>query len=84
EGGCVKRKWIPVQRAVYALNGCLCGIVVNPKCEGALKSRQAGCETQWYHLHCVNFESEPKNWMHQQCLILGPTLWHCGKLCSAV
>ncbi|KJA17943.1 hypothetical protein HYPSUDRAFT_145782, partial [Hypholoma sublateritium FD-334 SS-4] len=52
---------------VDALNGCLCGIVVNPKCEGALKCRQAGCETQWYHLHCVNFESEPKNWMCETC-----------------
>ncbi|KAF8802372.1 hypothetical protein BYT27DRAFT_7112693, partial [Phlegmacium glaucopus] len=28
---------------------------------------QAGCETQWYHLLCVNLEQIPWNWVCDAC-----------------
>ena len=46
ELGRSKRKRIPRQLA-NALNGCLCGLVLNPSSSGALKCKQTGCETQW-------------------------------------
>ncbi|KAF8815934.1 hypothetical protein BYT27DRAFT_7078697, partial [Phlegmacium glaucopus] len=36
------------------LNDCLCGDVVEPSVERVVKCKQPGCETQWYHLDCVN------------------------------
>jgi hypothetical protein len=46
ELGQSKRKRIPRRRA-DALNGCLCGLVLNGLSSWALKCKQAGCETQW-------------------------------------
>ena len=46
ESGWPKRKRIPRQ-LVDALNGCLCGVVLNNSSSGVLRCRQAGCKTQW-------------------------------------
>lgn len=42
-----RRKRAP--RHIGALNGCLCGIVVDPNVNlgDAIQCRQAGCETRW-------------------------------------
>ena len=37
----------PRQQDIDALNGCLCGEVLQPLLNGVLKCKQAGCETQW-------------------------------------
>ena len=42
-----KRRKAPRQEGVDALNGCLCGEVLQPLSNGVLKCKQAGCETQW-------------------------------------
>jgi hypothetical protein len=42
-----KRQRAPRQQHVDALNGCLCGEVLQPLSNGVLKCKQAGCETQW-------------------------------------
>ena len=36
-------------RQIGALNGCLCGVVVNPDVDlvESVQCKQAGCETQW-------------------------------------
>ncbi|KAF8166039.1 hypothetical protein B0H34DRAFT_649099 [Crassisporium funariophilum] len=36
---------------------------VDPSLHGVLKCKQAGCETQWYHLQCVSLEQIPRNWV---------------------
>jgi hypothetical protein len=41
-----KRKRI-LRREADALNGCLCGQVLDNLTDGVLKCNQAGCETQW-------------------------------------
>ena len=41
-----KRKRVPRQ-LVDALNGCLCGLVLDCSMDGVLACNQAGCETQW-------------------------------------
>jgi len=46
ESGRSKRKRVPRQLA-DALNGCLCGLVLNRSSNGVLECKQAGCETQW-------------------------------------
>lgn len=46
ETGRSKRKRVPRQLA-DALNGCLCGSVLDGSMDGVLKCNQAGCETQW-------------------------------------
>ena len=43
--GWSKRK--RVRREADALNGCLCGKVLDDLTDGVLKCNQAGCETQW-------------------------------------
>ncbi|KAF8219280.1 hypothetical protein L208DRAFT_1341809, partial [Tricholoma matsutake] len=50
-----------------ALNGCLCGSVLNSTMDGVLNCKQASCETQWYHLQCVELEQEPRNWVCAAC-----------------
>ncbi|KAF8234715.1 hypothetical protein L208DRAFT_1260489, partial [Tricholoma matsutake] len=49
------------------LNGCLCGQVLYSSLNGVLECKQAGCETQWYHLQCVELELEPRNWVCVTC-----------------
>ncbi len=46
ESGRSKRKRIP-RRLADALNGCLCGLVVDSSLSGVLECKQAGCETKW-------------------------------------
>ena len=46
DSGRSKRKRIPRQLA-DALNGCLCGLVLDCSMDGVLRCNQAGCETQW-------------------------------------
>ena len=36
-----------VQKFADALNGCLCGSVLDGSLGGVLKWKQVGCETQW-------------------------------------
>ncbi|KAF8240453.1 hypothetical protein L208DRAFT_1232778 [Tricholoma matsutake] len=48
-----------VKELVDTLNGCLCRSVLNSSLSGVIKCKQAGCETQWYHLQCVGLEQEP-------------------------
>ncbi|KAF8237592.1 hypothetical protein L208DRAFT_1191519, partial [Tricholoma matsutake] len=50
-----------------ALNRCLCRSVLNSSLSGVVKCKQAGCETQWYHLQCVGLEQEPQNWLCMAC-----------------
>jgi len=46
ESGWSKHKRVPQQLA-DALNGCLCGLVLDGSSGGVLKCKQVGCETQW-------------------------------------
>ena len=46
ESGRSKRKRVP-RRLADALNGCLCGLVLDGSLSGVLKCKPAGCETQW-------------------------------------
>ncbi|KAF8228532.1 hypothetical protein L208DRAFT_1016203, partial [Tricholoma matsutake] len=48
-------------------NGCLCGSVLDSTMDGVLNCKQAGCKTQWYHLRCMEFEQEPRNWVCVAC-----------------
>ena len=44
-------KWKHVPRQMPdALNGCLCGIVVDSQSDGVLECKKLGCETQWVRL----------------------------------
>jgi hypothetical protein len=47
ELGHAKRKRVPRKQQADELNGCLCGDVIELFMEGALKCKQAGCETEW-------------------------------------
>ncbi|KIK09698.1 hypothetical protein K443DRAFT_71178, partial [Laccaria amethystina LaAM-08-1] len=53
------------------LNGCLCGMVADSQSEGVLECKRLGCETQWYHLHCVSLEVTPCNWVCEACEVSG-------------
>jgi len=50
------------------LSVCLCGHQVSAEerldssIRPAIKCRYVGCETQWFHLECVNLEFTPKYW----------------------
>ncbi|KAF8228714.1 hypothetical protein L208DRAFT_1403194, partial [Tricholoma matsutake] len=41
--------------------------VLNSTMDGILNCKQAGCETQWYHLWCMELEQEPQNWVCTAC-----------------
>ncbi|KAF8805028.1 hypothetical protein BYT27DRAFT_7258615 [Phlegmacium glaucopus] len=49
------------------LDGCLCGLVLDGRSGGVVRCNQSGCETQWYHLQCVDLELEPRNWVCAAC-----------------
>ena len=51
EVGRGRRKRAP--RQIGTLNGCLCGIVVDPSRIGVVECRQPGRETQWVSLYNV-------------------------------
>ena len=46
ESGQSKCKRVP-RKLADALNGCLCGQVLDSSLNRVLKCKQAGCETQW-------------------------------------
>jgi hypothetical protein len=46
ESGRSERKRVP-RKLADALNGCLCGQVLDSSLNGVLECKQAGCETQW-------------------------------------
>ena len=46
QSGRSKRKRVP-RKAADALNGCLCGVILNSSSNEVLECKQAGCETQW-------------------------------------
>jgi len=54
ESGRSKRKRVPRQLA-DALNGCLCGLVLDRSTNGVLECKQAGCETQWVSTLCGQY-----------------------------
>jgi len=54
ESGWSKRKRVPQQLA-DALNGCLCGLVLDRSTNGVLECKQAGCETQWVSTLCGQY-----------------------------
>ncbi|KAF8170588.1 hypothetical protein BJ912DRAFT_933163 [Pholiota molesta] len=67
-----KRKRAPAQKKFDVLNVCLCGSVATFDDElPVLKCKVAGCETQWYHLSCVELEQAPRNWVCEACEVSG-------------
>ncbi|KAF8173645.1 hypothetical protein BJ912DRAFT_859210, partial [Pholiota molesta] len=52
---------------IDALNGCLCGQVLDSTLEGIVRCKVSGCETQWYHLQCVSLELAPRYWVCEAC-----------------
>ena len=54
ESGWLKRKRV-LQQLADALNGCLCGLVLDCLSNGFLKCKQAGCETQWVSTLCGQY-----------------------------
>lgn len=61
ELGRPKRKRVPRQLA-DALNGCLCGSVLDGSLSGVVKCKQTGCETQWVSacLMCADLPSDSR------------------------
>ncbi|KAF8240022.1 hypothetical protein L208DRAFT_1235070, partial [Tricholoma matsutake] len=58
------------------LNGCLCREVVdhsNSPPKEVIECREKGCETHWYHLHCVGLEQQPQKWICDACDASGQT-----------
>ncbi|KAF8240577.1 hypothetical protein L208DRAFT_1017022, partial [Tricholoma matsutake] len=55
------------------LNGCLCEIVEDPNVNlgDTIQCRQAGCETHWYHLQCLELEQAPVRWVCEACKASG-------------
>jgi len=49
--GQLKRQRAPQQQDVDALNGCLCGEVLQSSLNDVLKCKQAGCETIWVQVN---------------------------------
>ncbi|KAF8809450.1 hypothetical protein BYT27DRAFT_7093998, partial [Phlegmacium glaucopus] len=45
--------------------------VLEPSVERVVKCKQPGCETQRYHLDCVNLEQTPQNWICAVCKVSG-------------
>jgi len=56
DSGRSKRKRV-LQRVADALNGCLCGTVLNGSSSGVLQCKQAGCETQWVSIRIMGSPS---------------------------
>ena len=51
ESGRSKHKRFP-RKLADALNGCLCGLILDSSMKEVLKCKQAGCETQWVSTSC--------------------------------
>jgi len=49
-----KWKCIPMQNTSDTLNGCLCSMVLHSECNGVLKCKKIGCETQWVSITQIN------------------------------
>ena len=87
EAGCSKRKHVPRQ-VPDALNGCLCGIVVDSQSDEVLECKELGCEMQWvrlsiFHTKKVLYHS-PTSKYHLGCVSLDivPQNWVC-EACEA-
>ncbi|KAF8887466.1 hypothetical protein CPB84DRAFT_1684632 [Gymnopilus junonius] len=52
---------------IEGLDQCYCGQKLSMKDEGMLKCREAGCETQWWHLTCVQLDQILKRWVCEAC-----------------
>jgi hypothetical protein len=78
----LKRRRAPTQKAVDALNGCLCGEVVNPLSDGGIRCKQLGCETQWVCnlLVFLVYIAENMFKYHLACVSLeiAPRNWLCN------
>ncbi|EDR10685.1 uncharacterized protein LACBIDRAFT_315326 [Laccaria bicolor S238N-H82] len=72
ESGWSKRKHVPQKGEDHdTLDSCLCRIVLNGSEDEVLKCKQAGCETQWFHLKCVELGQAPWNWVCVACAVSG-------------
>ncbi|KAH7931135.1 hypothetical protein BV22DRAFT_1027895 [Leucogyrophana mollusca] len=52
-------------RDMAEVSACLCGAIVaedERTSDQAVQCAERGCETQWFHLDCLNFTFAPKNW----------------------
>ena len=83
-----RRKRAP--RHIGALNGCLCGMVINPNVDSsvAIECKQPGCETHGYVLQFCITEIKLMTYnviqYHLQCVALeqAPMKWVC-EACKA-
>ncbi|KAF9455979.1 hypothetical protein BDZ94DRAFT_1302808 [Collybia nuda] len=56
------------------LSQCLCGNTVfrEQTTNGeAVRCKRSGCETEWYHLICIELEMAPRNWICDACMASG-------------
>ncbi|KJA17147.1 hypothetical protein HYPSUDRAFT_146835 [Hypholoma sublateritium FD-334 SS-4] len=71
EYGRSKRKTVPAKRITDSLSGCLCEQVLGCTNDDVIECKAKGCETQWYHLECMNLEYAPQKWACETCESLG-------------
>ena len=85
-----RSKWKHVPRQMPdALDGCLCGIVVDSQSDSVLECKKLGCETQWvrlsiFHTKKVLYHS-PTFKCHLGCVLfkdIVPQNWVC-EACEA-
>ncbi|TFK70648.1 hypothetical protein BDN72DRAFT_766098, partial [Pluteus cervinus] len=49
------------------LSTCLCGERVDPLSSGVVQCHRRACETEWYHVSCLDLEVIPRNWACETC-----------------
>jgi len=53
-------------RDMADVHACICGTVVTEEeiqeRSSVVECAHRGCETRWFHLHCIDLEYAPKNW----------------------
>ncbi|KAF8056161.1 hypothetical protein FPV67DRAFT_1432058 [Lyophyllum atratum] len=64
-----KRKRKVIQ--IHGLSDCECGLQADPNADDVVECKRIACETQWYHLACVELELAPKNWACRTCKASG-------------
>ncbi|KAH9970578.1 hypothetical protein BGW80DRAFT_1461181 [Lactifluus volemus] len=56
---------------VINLNACICGITISDEeieeNTNIMRCRVQGCETVWFHQHCMNYDFAPRNWACESC-----------------
>ncbi|KAF8239657.1 hypothetical protein L208DRAFT_1236736, partial [Tricholoma matsutake] len=66
--------------ALY-LNACICGSEVSKveinKGDTVMQCKVLGCETQWYHCACMNYDFAPKSWLCPGCKGSSAASKHC-------